>query len=276
MSSRHCLVNWLRLVHFFLNRKCCTHLPKVSCIITPKQSYTNRSYYIRSMHSLFWRKWTFCHFNRTSNKMKNNHSLPISFVVFFSSFSLFAFQIESNHNAFARHRIQTIFFDRCTDTYVQAMLLKNIICSLCFLMSFRFFTISPFHIRYFYTSFVWLILILLLESVAESSCRSLQQIITNYTRGVPNCLNIVTLCLFLSFFFLFFIFSINHPPLLHSFFRWIKRVLAATKASERMWNRKSICCEKNKSTLYGCIEQNTYVYNTHLSSSSSLLLFVPF
>lgn len=41
---RHCLVNWLQLMHFFLNCKCCTHLPKVSCIIiTPSKSYTNRS-----------------------------------------------------------------------------------------------------------------------------------------------------------------------------------------------------------------------------------------
>lgn len=120
-----------------------------------------------SMHYVFTAELNILPFqSHVKQKEKRSFSLPFSLSLLHQ---LLPFQIESNHNAFARHRIQATFLvfspsavrgtDRC------ARLLKFIICSLCFLMSFRFFAINPSHRLPPFTSHARLIAILLLASI---------------------------------------------------------------------------------------------------------------
>lgn len=154
-----CLVNWLRRVSLFLNWKCCAHLQKVRHVNVQEriqcEKYKKclcvraRYFYIHSsMHLFFSAEINVFPFQ---SHVKQNEKQSFSFCL---SFSLFIARIsKSNRNTMLlcsrnRHRfMQSFSFSPSTFTETDrcARLFKFIICSLCFLMSFRFSHSNPFH-----------------------------------------------------------------------------------------------------------------------------------
>lgn len=225
------------------------------------------------MHSLFRRKWTFCHFNRTSNKMKNNRSL----LSLCRSVCLFLFScshFKSNGITMLLRGIQAFFLvflffldiDRCVCMCVGVCkqdFSKTLFVHFVSWCRFDFSPSTPFHISIFCTPHVRLILILLLESEVESSCRSLQQIITNYTRGVLKLFE-YSYVVFISIFVLFsFPQSTSHyaPSITH----WFAESIVQKHPKECEIENQFVAKRINQL----CMDA---LNNTHLSS----LLFVPF
>lgn len=116
-------------------------------------------------------------------------------------------------------------------------------------MSFRFFTINPIpHFHLLHTSCS-------AHSYFATWKRSRIELSISAANNNKLYSRSSKLFVFISIFVLFH--SLNQSPT--TLLRSNEWVFAESIASERMWNRKSICCEKNKSTLYGCIEQHTFV-----------------